>query len=125
MHSAASEMSRRSFLGTAGRSLAIGAVVRSVMAESPAAPSQSDRKIRIGVVGGGFGSAFFWHEHPNCVVRAVSDLRTDRREGLMKTYRCERSYESLEKLILDKDIEAVAIFTGVPDHARHCVAALN
>jgi predicted dehydrogenase len=88
-------------------------------------PLKSDRKIRIGVVGGGFGAAFQWHEDPNCIVHAVSDLRSDRREKLMKVYKCSKSYESLEKLILDKEIEAVAIFTGAPDHARHVVMTMK
>jgi predicted dehydrogenase len=82
-------------------------------------PLASDRKIRMGIVGGGFGSSFQWHEDPNCIVHAVSDLRADRREGLMKTYHCEKSYESLEKMIHDKDIEAIGIYTGAADHARH------
>jgi predicted dehydrogenase len=86
---------------------------------------KSARKIRIGVVGGGFGTDFFWHEHPNCIVEAVSDLRLDRRERLMKVYKCGKPYESLEELILDKDVEAVAVFTGAPDHVRHCTAALR
>jgi predicted dehydrogenase len=86
---------------------------------------QSAKKIRIGVVGGGFGSSFYWHDHPDCVVQAVSDLRPDRRELLMKTYRCGQAYESLEKLILDRDIDAVAVFTGAPDHVRHCTAVLK
>ena len=34
----------------------------------------------MGVVGGGFGSSFQWHEHPNCIVTGVTDLRADRRE---------------------------------------------
>jgi len=91
----------------------------------PDFPLESNRKIRIGVVGGGFGCAFQWHEDPNCTVQAVSDLRTDRREALMEVYKCDRSYESLEKLVLDKNIEAVAVFTGAPDHARHVIMALK
>jgi len=63
--------------------------------------------------------------HPNCVAQAVSDLRPDRRDRLMKTYRCNRSYESLEKLILDKEIDAVAIFTDPPQHVKHSIAAMN
>ena len=43
----------------------------------------------------------------------------------MKTYRCSKSYESLEKLILDKNIDAVAISTPAPDHVRHVLAALH
>ena len=85
----------------------------------------TDRKMRLGIVGGGFGSTFEFHKHPNCTVEAVSDLRSDRRDLLMKVYQCSRSYESLEKLILDPNIEAVFIATPAPDHARHVIAALN
>ncbi|MBS1749388.1 MAG: Gfo/Idh/MocA family oxidoreductase [Bacteroidetes bacterium] len=85
----------------------------------------SDRKIRMGIVGGRFGAGFYFHEHPNCIVEAVSDLRADRREVLQKKYNCKKSYESLELLIRDKNIDAVFIATGAPDHARHVLAALN
>jgi predicted dehydrogenase len=43
----------------------------------------------------------------------------------MTTYQCSKSYESLEKLILDKNIDAVAIFTPAPDHVRHVTATLK
>jgi len=89
------------------------------------ASGKSSRKIGIGVMGGGFGAAFQWHEHPRCVVEAVADLRPERRENLMKTYGCSKSYESLEQLIEDENLDAVAVFSGAPDHARHCVAALR
>ena len=89
------------------------------------ASNKSARKIRIGVVGGGFGAAFYWHEHPDCVVGAVADPRPDRCQHLAKTYACDKTYESLEQLIEDREIDAVAIFTGAPDHARHCIAALR
>jgi len=85
----------------------------------------TERKVRIGIVGGGFGRSFYFHEHPNAEVWAVSDLRPERRQGLMQTYRCARSYESLEKLLLDRNIEAVGLFTPAPDHVRHAVASLN
>jgi predicted dehydrogenase len=71
------------------------------------------------------GAGFYFHEHPNCVVEAVNELRTDRREHLMKVYKCDKSYESLEKLVLDSKIEAVFIATPAPDHARHVIATLN
>lgn len=90
-----------------------------------ASSSQSDRKIRIGIVGGWFGASFNFHEHPNCIVEAVSDLRQDRRDRLMQTYKCSKSYESLEKLLLDSKVEAVFIATPAPDHARHVIATLN
>jgi len=120
------DVSRRDFLHATGAATLGAAIARA----SPAAPGadqrpQYDKKIRMGIVGGGFGASFQWHLDPNCIVEAVSDLRTDRRERLMKVYKCEKSYESLEKLILDDDIDAVAVFTGAPDHVRHCVAVMN
>jgi predicted dehydrogenase len=85
----------------------------------------SDRIIRLGVVGGGFGAAFFWHQHPNCKVEAVSDLLPERRKKLMDVYHCDKSYESLEKLVLDKDLDAVAVFTDAPSHGKHITEVLK
>ncbi|MHC4443559.1 MAG: Gfo/Idh/MocA family protein [Planctomycetota bacterium] len=121
MNTGKNRFSRRTFIEKTGQAVIAGSLVGT----APAKPLASDRKIRMGIVGGGFGATFQWHEDPNCIVHAVSDLRNDRRNKLMKTYKCERWYESLEKLILDKEIEAVAIYTGAPDHAKHCIKAMN
>lgn len=116
------QTSRRNFIGKVG----IGAAALAVApACTFAGELTSTRKIRIGIVGGGFGTGFQFHEHPNCIVEAVSDLIPERREGLMKVYGCSKSYESLEKLILDPKIEAVFIATPAPDHVRHVVATLK
>lgn len=115
-------LGRRKFLTMAG-------LTATALAVSPrfafAGPLKSERKIRIGIIGGGFGMGFFFHEHPNCKVEAVSDLIESRRNALMKNYRCNKSYESLEKLLKDKNIEAVFLATPAPDHARHVIASLN
>jgi predicted dehydrogenase len=88
----------------------------------------SDRKIRFGIVGFGvcqFGAAFGFQNHPNVEVVAVSDLIPDRRSGLMKACRCNKSYESLEVLVKDPTIEAVFAATDAPSHARHCMEVLR
>lgn len=85
----------------------------------------SDKKIRIGIIGGRFGASFNFHEHPNCIVEGVSDLRRDRRDHLMDVYRCSKSYESLEKLLKDPKIDAVFIATPAPDHVRHVKESLD
>lgn len=99
-------MNRRSFL----------------LAASQALP---ERKLRVGIVGGGFGASFQFHEHPRCAVEAVSDLRADRRERLQKTYSCAKSYPSLEEMLKDRAVEAVGLFTPAPDHVRHALACLG
>jgi len=135
----AGNSSRREFLKDLGAG-AVGAVAAgsaglaaadkpASSSAAPAAPAMwkpvSDRKIRLGVVGGGFGASFDWHRHPNCAVVAVSDLQTGRRDGLMKVFQCEKSYGSLEQLVLDDKIEAVAVFTDAPSHGRHCVEVMK
>jgi len=113
---------RRKFIVKTGLGVTALATASQI---SLAGRQNGSHKIRIGVVGGRFGAGFQFHEHPDCIVEAVSDLRTERRENLMKVYRCSKSYESLEKLILDTKIDAVFIATPAPDHVRHVIMTLN
>ncbi|MFT3748349.1 MAG: Gfo/Idh/MocA family oxidoreductase [Agriterribacter sp.] len=112
---------RRAFLKTAG----MGAAALGLPRFLSAADVSLQRKISIGIVGGRFGLSFYFHEHPNCVVEAVSDLRKDRRKLLMDTYRCKKSYASLTELLKDKNVEAVFLATPAPDHVRHTVECLK
>jgi predicted dehydrogenase len=115
-------LNRRKFLSVAG-TLGAGMLIhpRFAFAGNPV----SDRKIRIGVVGGRFGASFYFHEHPNCIVEAVSDLKKDRRDHLMNVYQCSKSYDSLDQLVKDPQVEAVFIATPAPDHTAHTLACLN
>lgn len=88
----------------------------------------SDRKIRVGIVGYGFckfGAAFGFQDHPNVEVVAVSDLIPDRRDGLAKACRCNKTYDSLEELVKDDTIEAVFCATDPPHHVQHCIEVLK
>jgi predicted dehydrogenase len=106
---------RRDFLAASGPFLTHPALLFA----GRAAP-QSGKKVRIAVAGGGFGTSFQWHEHPNCTVTAVTDLRADRRDALRKRFGCDTVYDSLEELLRrEKNVDAAAIFTGAPDHYRH------
>ena len=116
-----SALSRRGFL----RSTSAAALAATAARGEAAAGAGPDREVRIGIVGGGFGAAFQWHLDPSCLVAAVSDLRPDRRDILMQTYQCDTAYDSLEELILDDTLDAVAVFTGAPDHVRHCIAVMD
>ena len=130
-------MVRREFLEQIGR-VSLGTAVVAGLAgrttlgkeSQPPKPWQpvSDRKVRVGIVGYGvcqFGAAFGFQNHPNVEIVAVSDLIPERRKGLMKACRCDKSYESLEALVEDPKIEAVFVATDAPSHARHCIEVLN
>jgi len=93
------------------------------MMSAPALAAQ-DRKLRVGIVGGRFGTQFYFHEHPNAVVEAVADLREDRRAALQKAYSCRKAYPSLNELLKDRNVDAVALFTPAPDHAAHVTESL-
>jgi len=98
--------------------------VLSVLGAAPAAFAQP-RKVRVGIAGGRFGATFQFHEHPDCIVEAVAELRADRRGALAKTYRCEKTYDSLEAMLRDRSVEAVGLFTPAPDHVRHTLLCLE
>ncbi len=117
---ASSTASRRDFLKTAGAAAGAMAVPQWALAVHTA-----PKKVRIGVVGGGFGCSFQWRQHPDCIVGAVSDLREDRRKALQQTYACEKAYNSLEELVLDKTLDAVAVFTDGPLHVHHVALAMS
>jgi predicted dehydrogenase len=88
----------------------------------------SDRKIRVGLVGYGlceFAAHFYFQDHPNVEVGAVSDLLPDRCSQLAKVTRCETQYPSLEELVKDDSLEAVFVATDAPSHADHCLEVLK
>lgn len=89
------------------------------------ATTKSTKIVRIGVVGGRFGRTFQWHEHPNCIVEAVSDLRPERRKAMMDTYQCSKSYVSLEEMVKDPAIDAIAVFTDGPSHVKHTIECMK
>lgn len=88
----------------------------------------TDRKLKMGIVGFGicqFGAQFGLQDHPNVEIVAVSDLFPDRREGLAKACRCEKTYESLEEMLKDDTIEAIFLATDAPSHCDHACKALK
>ena len=116
-----SPLSRRAFLKTS----VLAAASTTLAAPRLVAADTAPRQIRMAVVDGGFGADFLWHQHPDCKVEAVSDLRPERREHLMKAYGCEKAYPSLEELVKDPKVDAVAIFTDGPLHVQHVTECMK
>jgi predicted dehydrogenase len=119
--SIASRPNRRAFMHRSASAITVAALA----ANSAWAIETAPKKVRLGIVGGGFGRKFLFHLHPDCVVKAVSDLRSGRRTALMEDYNCETSFNSLEELVLSNDVDAVAIFTDGPLHVDHVAKAMK
>ncbi len=112
--------SRRTFLGAAGSALLGASVARAL-------PKKGRAKVRLAVVGGGFGANHHWHEHPDCEVTAVTDLVEDRRQRLVQAYGCEQVFPSMEVMLEQAadSFDAVAVFTDAPSHAQHVIACMR
>src|SRR5260370_36268405 len=117
MSEEANSRTRRTFLQK-------GATVAGSLAASSPSAAQS-KKLHLGVVGGGFGSSFPWHMHPNCVVTAVADLREDRKKHLMDRFDCANAYGEFHPMLKDAKVDAVAIYTPAPEHVSHACDVMN
>ena len=122
-----SQLSRRDILKAGAWGGLVSSLGSSAFVRSAFANLQSDKKIRMAVVGGGFGLCYYWHVHPNAAVTAVTDLREDRRKLLKDYYRCDAVFPSMENMleVAPDTFDAVGIFTPAPDHVRHAVACLK
>lgn len=114
-------LSRRTLLQAGAAGIASAAMTSRYAWAADTAP----RKVRIGIVGGRFGLQFQWHEHPDCEVAAVSDLRPERNKRLQETYNCGKSYPSLEELVKDPNIDAVGVYTDAPLHVQHTIECMR
>ena len=110
-----SELTRREILQsvTAGSGAAAAAQIAS--AQTPG-PRPSGRQVKVGIVGGGFGSSFQWHLHPECKVTAVCDIRPDRLQRLSEVYKCGNTYKNFREMLKHKELDAVGVFTPLPLH---------
>jgi predicted dehydrogenase len=110
------ELSRRTFF----QGLAAGATAAS-LAAAPA----SSRPVRIGIVGGGFGSTFQWHLDPDCKVTAVCDIRPDRLQRLSEVYKCGNTYKNFREMLAYRELDAVGVFTPAPLHVWMAVESMK
>jgi predicted dehydrogenase len=113
--------SRRDFL----KATAVAAIATQQVAQNAHAAPAPDKKIRMGIVGGSFGCSFFWHMHPNSTVTAVCDIDPEALDRLSRTYECQTQYDDFDKLIADKNVDAVGVYTPAPLHAYMACKAME
>ena len=95
-----SKQDRRTFLKSSGIA-ALGASLPSGLL-AQGSVSRKSTKLRVGIVGGRFGSNFYAFKlHPDCEVVAVSDLRQKRLAKMVEVFECTKTYPSLEEMVKD------------------------
>jgi predicted dehydrogenase len=121
-------LTRRKFLEGIGTSTVAAVTARNIGAmpatTEPYEPL-SNRVVKIGIVGGNFGSTFQWHLHPNCKVTAFCDLREERLQRLAKAYGPATSYKSFREFLKHPELEAVGVFTPAPLHVWMATEAMK
>src|SRR6187455_3314809 len=87
----------------------------------------SDRKIRVAIVGLGFGAEFIpiYQRHPNAEMYAI--CRRDRKEldACGDRFGVAARYTSFEAMLADPKVDAVHINSPIADHAPQSIAALK
>ncbi len=87
----------------------------------------SDKKVRVAIVGLGFGAEFIpiYQAHPNAEMAAVCRRNKAEMDKTADKYRIAKRYTSYEELLKDPEIDAVHINSPIPDHGPQTIAALK
>jgi predicted dehydrogenase len=117
-----SELTRRNLLAAGG---AVSIAAQSSSGQTAVGERSSGRTVRLGIVGGGFGSSFQWHLHPKCKVTAVCDIRPDRLQRLSEVYKCGNTFNNFRAMLKHPELDAVGVFTPAPLHVWMDIEAMN
>ena len=84
-------------------------------------------KIRVAVVGLGFGAEFLpiYQRHPDAELYAICQRSADKLNEVGNQFGVDRRFESYEKLLADPNVDAVHINTPIAAHAPMSLAGLN
>ncbi|MBE5940842.1 MAG: Gfo/Idh/MocA family oxidoreductase [Lachnospiraceae bacterium] len=86
-----------------------------------------DKKIKVAVVGLGFGGCFaeIYKEHPNVSEVVLYDTDKKREEEFKKRLGITENYDTFEDILKDESIDAVHLVTPIPCHGKQSVDVLN
>ncbi len=87
----------------------------------------SDRKVRVAIVGLGFGSEFIpiYQAHPNAEMVAVCRRNKPELDRCAKQFSIPFAYTDFDELLKNPDIDAVHINSPIPDHGPQTIKALK
>lgn len=84
-------------------------------------------KLRVALVGLGFGAEFaaIYRDHPDVDWVALHDSNPEKLQQACQRFGIERSYESLDAVLEDPDVDAVHLVTPIPLHAEQAIKVLD
>ena len=87
----------------------------------------SDKKIRIGIVGLGFGAEFIpiYQRHPNAEMYAICRRNKTELDACGDKFGIKTRYTIYEQMLADPNVDAVHINSPIADHAPQSIAALK
>jgi predicted dehydrogenase len=87
----------------------------------------SGSKVRVGVVGLGFGAEFvpLYQKHPDAECVAVCQRDEAKMKQVADTFKVARRYTRYEDMLKDKDVDAIHVVTPIAAHASMTIAALQ
>jgi predicted dehydrogenase len=87
----------------------------------------SNQRVRVAIVGLGFGAEFIpiYQAHPNAEMYAVCRRDKAELERCQKQFGIPKAYSSYEELLKDSNVDAVHINSPIPDHGPQTIAALK
>lgn len=87
----------------------------------------ADKKVRIAIVGLGFGAEFIpiFQAHPDAEMYAICRRNKAELDKCGDRFGIQARYTSYEDLLKDPNVDAVHINSPIPDHAPQAIAALK
>ncbi len=87
----------------------------------------SEKKIRIAIIGLGFGAEFIpiYQRHPRAEMYAICQRNRDKLDQIGAAFKIAKRYTDYRELLNDPNVDAVHINTPIPDHASMSMAALE
>jgi predicted dehydrogenase len=87
----------------------------------------TDRKVRVAIVGLGFGAEFIpiYQNHPNAEMYAVCRRNKAGLDETAKKFGVPKAYADYDELLKDPNVDAVHINSPIPDHGPQTIKALK
>ena len=84
-------------------------------------------KIRVGIVGLGFGAEFIpiYQRHPDAAMHSICQRNPESLKKVGNAFKVERRFADYADMLKDPELDAVHINSPIPDHAPMTLAALR